>query len=918
MPFAFKLACRLARLKHRTLTGVAAAVAAAVVLSCELPVQVATPNATVSQLIITPHAVTLQLNQDQDFVAVGLSAAGDTTPSTVSWDVTGGTITDMGASNGRHYGHYHGGTCGSFKVAATSHPDRTTDTATVTVAGCVAPVAAVTVSPAAPTVQVGQTAQLTATPQDANGTPLSGRAVTWASNNTAVAMVNGSGLVTAVATGAATITATSEGQSGTAVVTVSNVPVASVTVTPASASVPQGATVQLTATPRDANGTALTGRVVTWGSNNTAVATVSGSGLVSGAGAGSATITATSEGQSGTAAITVTAPTGQLAIGDSVQATTSTWVRNIAQPPADPATGTPPSVIGTQSAGARGVVDSGPVLNTTPGGDGAIRYHVLFAAAPSGWVVQDYLVKIVPTVPVASVTVSPASVSVLQGQTVQLTATPRDANGNPLTGRVITWQSSNSAIASVNGSGLVSGVAAGGPVTITATSEGQSGTASITVSGVPVASVTVSPASASVPAGQTVQLSATLRDANGNILTGRSVTWASNNTSVATVTGTGLVTGKVAGSATITATSEGQNGTAAITVTPVPVASVTVTPATAGVAVGSTVQLTATPKDANGNTLTGRVVTWQSSNSAIASVNGSGLVSGVAAGGPVTITATSEGRSGTSAITVTPPGTSQFGHVFIVTEENTDYVDVTSSSMPYLTGLAAQYGLATQYYANTHPSIGNYFELSTGQVLTNDDGSSTIENVPNIVRSLVAAGKTWKSYAEDIPNACYLGGDTGNYARKHNIFPLLSDVANDATGQGCNNVPFTQFATDLANGTLPTFSNIVPNLCNDAHDCSLSTADSWLQTNIAPLIASPVFQQDGLLIIVFDESGGDNTLGGGRVYWAAISPKSKRGYQSTTTYQHPSTLRLILKGLGVNVFPGASATAPDMSEFFNP
>jgi len=1003
MPFAYKLAYRLARLKHRTLAGAAAAVAAAVVLSCELPVQVATPSAPVSQLIIIPHTVTLQLNQDQDFVAVGLSAAGDTTPSTVSWNVTGGTITDMGSSNGRHYGQYHGGTCGSFKVAATSHPDRTSDTATVTVAGCVAPVAAVTVSPAAPTVQVGQTAQLTATPRDASGNPLTGRVITWQSSNGAVASVNGSGLVTAVATGAATITATSEGQSGTAVVTVSNVPVASVTVTPASASVQQGATVQLTATPRDANGTALSGRVVTWGSNTTAVATVSGSGLVSGAGAGSATITATSEGQSGTAAITVTAPTGQLAIGDSVQATVSTWVRNIAQPPADPATGTPPSVIGTQPAGARGVVDSGPVLNTTPGGDGAIRYHVLFAAAPSGWVVQDYLAKIVPTVPVAAVTVTPASVSVLQGQTVQLTATPRDANGNPLTGRVITWQSSNSAIASVNGSGLVSGVAAGGPVTmtatsegqsgtatvtvtlapvaavtvtpsaaniaitgtvqltatprdangnpltgraiswsssnnniatvngsglvtgvtagsvtITATSEGQSGTASITVAGAPVASVTVTPPSASVPAGQTVQLTATLKDANGNVLTGRTVTWASNNTTVATVNSNGLVTTKVAGSATITATSEGQSGTAAITVTPVPVASVTVTPATAGVAVGSTVQLTATPKDANGNPLTGRVVTWQSSNNAIASVNGSGLVSGVAAGGPVTITATSEGQSGTAAVTVTTSTGAQFGHVFVVTEENTDYVDVTSSSMPYLTGLAAQYGLATQYYANTHPSIGNYFELATGQVLTNDDGSSTIENVPNIVRSLVAAGKTWKSYAEDIPNACYLGGDTGNYARKHNIFPLLSDVANDPTGQGCNNVPFTRFATDLANGTLPTFSNIVPNLCNDAHDCSLSTADSWLQTNIAPLIASPVFQQDGLLIIVFDESGGDNTLGGGRVYWAAISPKSKRGYQSTTTYQHPSTLRLILKGLGVNVFPGASATAPDMSEFFNP
>ncbi len=354
--------------------------------------------------------------------------------------------------------------------------------------------------------------------------------------------------------------------------------------------------------------------------------------------------------------------------------------------------------------------------------------------------------------------------------------------------------------------------------------------------------------------------------------------------------------------------------------TPVPVASVSVSPATASVAAGSTLQLTATPRDANGNAVSGRAVSWQTSNSAVATVSATGLVKGVAVGS-ATITATSEGKNGTAVITVTappPPGGSQFGHVFVVTEENTDYADVTSSSMPYLTSLAAQYGLATQYYANTHPSIGNYFEMATGQVLTNDDGSSTIQNVPNIVRSLVAAGKTWKSYAENLPNACYLGGDTGNYARKHNVFALLSDVANDPTGQACNIVPFTQFKTDLANGTLPAFSNIVPNLCDDAHDCSLGNADSWLRTNIAPLLASPVFQKDGLLIITFDESGGDNSLGGGRVYWVAISPKSKRGYQSTTTYQHPSTLRLILQGLGAKVFPGAAASAPDMSEFFTP
>jgi len=256
--------------------------------------------------------------------------------------------------------------------------------------------------------------------------------------------------------------------------------------------------------------------------------------------------------------------------------------------------------------------------------------------------------------------------------------------------------------------------------------------------------------------------------------------------------------------------------------------------------------------------------------------------------------------------------------VFIVTEENHDYASVIgSSSMPYLNSLAQQYGLATQYYANTHPSIGNYFELATGQIITNNDSYSTIVTVDNIVRRLLAAGKTWKSYAEDIPSVGYTGPDVGNYARRHNVVALLSDVANDSV-QRRNLVPFTQFATDLAGGTLPHFSNIVPNLCNDAHDCSLTTADTWLRNNIAPLMASATFQQDGLLIIVFDESASDNTNGGGRIAWVVVGPKAKLGYQSTTLYQHQSTLRLILEALGITQFPGAAATAPRMAEFFAP
>ena len=529
-----------------------------------------------------------------------------------------------------------------------------------------------------------------------------------------------------------------------------------------------------------------------------------------------------------------------------------------------------------------------------------------------------------PSSSIAQLVVSPQNVTLQQNQAEDFLAVGFTATGDSAD-IAVSWSATGGSIDSSSAGKRHYGhytSATCGTFTVTATSHpgNVSTAASVTVTGcpLPVASVSVTPATATIGVGQTAQYAAITRDAFGNPLGGRTVTWSSSNPAVATVNGAGQATGVAVGAATLTATSEGKSGTAALTVTNVPVASVTVSPASASVPAGQTVQLTATLKDANGNTLTGRTVTWSSDNTAVATVSGSGLVSGVAAGA-ATITATSEAKTGTSAITVTapPPGSSQFGHVFVVTEENTDYVDVTTSSMPYLMGLAAQYGLATQYYANTHPSIGNYFELATGQIITNNDGYSQIVSVDNIVRELVAAGKTWKSYAEDLPSVGYTGGDVGNYARKHNVFALLSDVANDPA-QTNRLVPFTQFATDLANGTLPTFSNIVPNLCNDAHDCGLDVADSWLQTNIAPLIASPVFQQDGLLIIVFDEAGGDNTNGGGRIVWVAVSPKAKRAYQSTTLYQHPSTLRLILKGLGVSVFPGAAASAPDMTEFFTP
>jgi len=258
-----------------------------------------------------------------------------------------------------------------------------------------------------------------------------------------------------------------------------------------------------------------------------------------------------------------------------------------------------------------------------------------------------------------------------------------------------------------------------------------------------------------------------------------------------------------------------------------------------------------------------------------------------------------------------------FSHVVLVVEENHSYSEVIgNSAMPYLNSLASQYGVATKYYANAHPSLPNYLMLTTGLTETLDNEFSGVINDDNVVRELVKAGKSWKSYQESIPSPGYLGTDAGPYVRHHNPFSYLSDVQND-TVQAANIVPFTQFATDLANNSLPQFSFITPNLNNDAHDASLGAADSWLANNIEPLLASSSFQDGGLLIITFDEGAiADVDHGGGRIATVIVSSKSKPNYQSTNVYLHQSTLRLVLAASGVRTFPGLAGIAPDMTEFF--
>jgi hypothetical protein len=246
--------------------------------------------------------------------------------------------------------------------------------------------------------------------------------------------------------------------------------------------------------------------------------------------------------------------------------------------------------------------------------------------------------------------------------------------------------------------------------------------------------------------------------------------------------------------------------------------------------------------------------------------------------------------------------------------------------MPYLNGLATAHGLAAGYFADAHPSIPNYFMLTTGKIQTIDDNFPGTISDDNIVHALTGAGKSWKAYIESIPSTGYLGPDSGPYLKRHNPFAYLTDVTN-SPAQAANMVPFSQLSSDLAAGSLANFVYILPNSHNDAHDCpgggsacpddqKLAAADAWLKANIDPLINSTKFG-NSVLFITFDESvNTDFTHGGGQVMTVVLGPHVKTGFRSSTMYQHESLLRTVLQLLNVNDMPGASATAGSMGEFF--
>lgn len=260
-----------------------------------------------------------------------------------------------------------------------------------------------------------------------------------------------------------------------------------------------------------------------------------------------------------------------------------------------------------------------------------------------------------------------------------------------------------------------------------------------------------------------------------------------------------------------------------------------------------------------------------------------------------------------------------FAHIFVIVMENREFgLVIGSSEAPYLNNLASQYGLATNYFAIAHPSLPNYLALIGGSTFgIRSDCNGCFIDQPNLVDQIEAAGKTWKAYMEGMPSPCFVG-DYGKYAQKHDPFIYFDSIRNDPARCG-RIVPFEKLPDDLKNGSLPDFVWITPDLCHDAHDCPLATADDWLKLWVTAILGSPEWSAGSALFITFDEGQGDHgcckVAQGGRVATLVISPYGKPGFRSARDYDHYALLRTIEDAWDLPPLGGAADIGP-MTDFF--
>lgn len=499
----------------------------------------------------------------------------------------------------------------------------------------------VVIEPEAPAVSLGKTTQLSASVRDASGAPLAGRAIVWASADPSVASVDANGVVTPAKVGRVQIAASSEGQSDIVELRVDPKAVGTVTVAPSASRAEVGDTVSVQVTARSEDGETLGDRQVALSTGSGAIAAVSAGHRVVAVAPGTTPIVAEVDGVRGqvslevvpaaAAALNLTTNALELKVDES--ATIGVTVRDkrgFVLNGRGAAFASSASSVATVDGGGRvrGVsAGTATVTVRVEGVQTAVAVRVVAPATPPPPTSPP------PTEPppaaVARVTLSSGDFGLRVGESRELTATTYDAAGNVLPGRAVTWSVQSGSVASVSPSGRIVALGAGA-TRIEARSEGVTTSVTVTVTPVPVGRVTVLPGAVDLVVGERATLTATPGDAAGDPLGGRAVTWSSSAPSVATVTD-GEVRAVGAGTATITATSEGIAGTAAVKVTAAPTPTLPGLPVKLEIVAGNDQQglqnaqlpqpLVVRAVDAAGRPVPGVFVAWTALDGGTASLN---------------------------------------------------------------------------------------------------------------------------------------------------------------------------------------------------------------------------------------------------------------------------------------------------------
>ncbi len=641
---------------------------------------------------------------------------GDATNQTITWSSDATNVATVDAS-----GVVTGVSTGTAVITATTSDGNFPATKTVIV---MRPVTGISDISGVTSVFVGSTITLSASVEPGDAT---NQIITWSSGTTSVATVDASGVVTGVSSGTSVITATTADGNfpATKTVTVTQ-PVTGISDISGELSVFVGSTITLSASvlPGDA-----TNQTITWSSDASGVATVDASGVVTGVASGTAVITATTSDGNFPATKTVTVTQPVIGISDISGASTvapgSSITLSASVNPPD-ATNQAISWSSSDKSVAAVGLTSGVVTGESAG------TAVITATTDEGNFIATK--TIIVSKPVTGISDVSGASSVFVGSTITLSASvdPGDA-----TNQTITWSSGTTSVATVDASGVVTGVAAGTAVITATTVEGNfPATKTVTVTQ-PVIGISDISGASTVAPGSTITLSASVDPANA---TNQAITWSSGTTSVATVDASGVVTGVAAGTSVITARTSDGNFTATKTITVTkPVTGISDVSGASSVFVGSTITLSASvdPGDA-----TNQTITWSSGTTSVATVDASGVVTGVAAGTAVITATTVEGNfPATKTVIVTQPviGISDISGVSTVAIGSTiplsASVDPANATNPIITWSSATTSVATVDASGVVTGVATGTSVITART---SDGNFTATKTITVTKPVIS------------------------------------------------------------------------------------------------------------------------------------------------------------------------------------